>query len=156
MVAGACGGCNGLRRADARRRQPMHVTSGAEQDTLPYGGRAAAADASLGTGAIRGHKKSLCPEAGHRQAKHAGEGGGEGKPSPRSDRRRPAGSCPLRRRKLRASTAEMRPDGGPQARCGHRRDQPCRWLSGGRGPFPKKGFPAVMPCGADRRAGQSP
>ena len=61
-------------------------------------------------------KKSLCPVLGHRQEKQAGEGGVlGGSPLVSAAEMRPDGGrrpCPLRRRKLRASTAEMRPDGG--------------------------------------------
>ena len=56
-------------------------------------------------------KKSLSPVWGHRQEKQAGEGGVfGGSPLASTAEMRPNGGrrpCPLRRRKLRASTAEM-------------------------------------------------
>ena len=96
----------------------MHAERAAGHDSLPYRDRTAADGLSeIAPLCEDGRsKKSLCPVWGHRQEKQAGEGGVfGGSPLVSAAEMRPNGGrrpCPLRRRKLRASTAEMRPDGG--------------------------------------------
>ena len=160
MVAGACGGCNGCGRM-GRRKAAAPCTQ-----SVPQGKTACRIGTGpQRTGSLRSRicarmaaAKKACTPFGDTGKKQAGEGGG--------------GESPL------ASTAEMRPDGGrrPCPLAGKTRHgiagndegtlkisavavQARRASPAGCGIAflpPKQDAPAVMPCGADRRAGQSP
>ena len=119
MVAGACGGCNGCGRSDhGKAAYPctQSMPQGTTACRIGTGPQRTGSLRSLLYARMAAAKKSLCPVWGHRQEKQAGEGGVFGGSSLVSAAEmRPNGGrrpCPLRRRKLRASTAEMRPDGG--------------------------------------------
>ena len=119
MVAGACGGCNGCGRSGhGKAAYPctQSVPQGTTACRIGTGPKRTGSLRSLLCARMAAAKKSLCPVWGHRQEKQAGEGGVfGGSPLVSAAEMRPDGGrrpCPLRRRKLRASTAEMRPDSG--------------------------------------------
>ena len=119
MVAGACGGCNGCGRSGhGKAAYPctQSVPQGTTACRIGTGPQRTGSLRSLLCARMAAAKKSLCPVWGHRQEKQAGEGGVfGGSPLVSAAEMRPDGGrrpCPLRRRKLRASTAEMRPDSG--------------------------------------------
>ena len=83
-------------------------------------------DSSLRSGTILADstRPSVGMAAGHADGiKRAGEGEG-------TDRRRPAGPCPLRRRKLRASTAGIQGSPSPSKKAPQTQKAPCRHGAG--------------------------
>lgn len=94
MVAVPRRGCNELRRAGVRRRQPMHAKRGTEQGRPAVWrlGRSGRGLRDWGCTRPAVAKKACAPKRGTQAGKACWRRRGEGKPSRRSDRRRPAGA----------------------------------------------------------------